>query len=65
MAYIFRVQAIMGHAQTVFNFPTLEAQMKLSVVSIDPYNGSLEASEENLWYKFFCVYLFLSLNTKF
>ena len=44
----FRIQAIMGHAQTVYNFPTLDAGMKLEVDEIEHYDGDLEADTTNL-----------------
>ena len=38
----------MGHAQTVYNFPTLDAAMKLEVDEIEHYDGELEADTSNL-----------------
>ena len=44
----FRIQAIMGHAQTVYNFPTLDAAMKLEVDEIEHYDGEYEADTTSL-----------------
>ena len=45
---LFRVNAIMGHVQTIYNFPTLDASMELKITSIEKYNGKLEANTGNL-----------------
>ena len=44
----FRIQAIMGHAQTVYNFPSLDAAMKLEVEEIEHYDGEYEADTTSL-----------------
>ena len=38
----------MGHAQTVYNFPTLDATMKLEVDEIEHYDGEYEADTTSL-----------------
>ena len=38
----------MGHAQTVYNFPTLDANMKLEVDEIEHYDGEYEADTTSL-----------------
>ena len=49
---ICRVQAIMGHVQTIYNYASLDANMCLDVNSIDYYQGTLEASGTDLEYVF-------------
>ena len=59
----------MGHAQTVYNFPTLDASMKLEVDEIEHYDGELEADTTNLKWDFYNselvigILIFLLLNS--
>jgi len=43
-----RIEAVMGHAQTIYNFGTLDAKMTFAVSSIEHYDGVTEATGEDL-----------------
>lgn len=43
-----KINAIVGHANTIFAFPSLDAKMTLIVDSINEYNGVTEATGGDL-----------------
>ena len=47
----------MGHAQTVYNFPTLDAAMKLEVDEIEHYDGEYEADTTSLEWELSLIFL--------
>ena len=47
----------MGHAQTVYNFPTLDATMKLVVDEIEHYDGEYEADTTSLEWDLSLIFL--------
>ena len=48
---VCRIQAIMGHVQTIYYYSTLDVKMCLNVESIERYQGSLEATGQDLEYE--------------
>ena len=48
---VYRIQAIMGHVQTIYYYSTLDVKMCLNVESIERYQGSLEATGQDLEYE--------------
>ena len=48
---LFRIQAIMVHVQTIFNYPTLDAPMQINLQAIEYLSGqSYEATGDDLKY---------------
>ena len=41
----------MGHVQTIYYYSTLDVKMCLNIESIERYQGSLEATGQDLEYK--------------
>lgn len=44
----FRIQAVVGHAQTLFEFESLEGKMVLSPLYIEHYDGDITATSTHL-----------------
>ena len=46
----FRIQAVVGHAQTIFDFESLMANVQLEIESVEQFNCVIEASGSDLRY---------------
>ena len=46
----FRLQAIVGHTQTIYYYNSLNAKMTLQIVDVAPYSGVVDAREQVLSY---------------